>query len=178
VKVQGETIFRLAQAEKIRPFDEVCWLIGRLRRQKLNVVLAQGVFDIVHRGHVGYLRAASGIGPGTVVVVGVENDETVKRNKGGGRPINPASDRLHVLAEFVSVQLVFSYLDVPNYGRSEDYLDRYRELKPDAVVVPTWDPHLELKQWQAAETGTSVSTVTYQHENSTTVMLRRLGYEQ
>jgi cytidyltransferase-like protein len=145
MRIDDTTIFELLQEQKIRPFDEVSWLIRRLRAQGLQVVLAQGVFDIVYLGHVGYLQAAARVHPKTVVVVGVENDESVRRNKGVQRPINPVEDRLGLLAEFLSVQLVFSYLDVPDYSRTEDYLDRYRELQPSAVAVPTWDPHLDLK---------------------------------
>jgi D-beta-D-heptose 7-phosphate kinase / D-beta-D-heptose 1-phosphate adenosyltransferase len=134
VKIEAESVFRLPQAEKVRPFDEICWLVQRLHRHGRQIVLAQGVFDIVHRGHVGYLQAARAVDLAAVVVVGIENDTSVEQNKGGGRPINPAEDRMHVLAEFVPVQLVFSYLDLPKYGDADSFMDRYRELKPDAVV--------------------------------------------
>ncbi len=144
----------------------------------MYVALAQGVFDIMHAGHVGYLREASrSLYRNGVLVVGVENDQSVSINKGMGRPINPADDRMMVLSEFTSIQLVFSYEDVPHYDKPYEYIDRYRDLHPHAIVVPSFDPHMQLKQWQAQESGTQLATVHYQHFNSTTSMLKKLGYE-
>lgn len=173
------SVRNLEPRQKIRSFDEMPGLIRSLGRAGMTVVLAQGVFDIFHVGHVGYLRAARRIDPASsVVVVGVENDETVQRNKGNRRPVNPLADRLLLLSELVSVALTFGYDDVPRYDCPEDYVDRYRTLCPATIAAADWDPHLQLKRWQASQAGTRIAAVDYRHENSTTRMLRLVGYEE
>jgi len=176
--VNAQTVPHLLQEEKIRSYDEMPGIIHELRKSGTFVALAQGVFDIMHAGHVNYLRLASRSDyKHSVLIVGIENDEAVKLNKGDLRPVNPANDRATVLSEFISIRLVFTYSDIPRYDNPNDYIDRYRDLHPHAVVVPSFDPHMELKQYQADEAGTRLMTVHYQHENSTTIMLRKLGYE-
>lgn len=164
--------------QKIRSFGEMPQLIRDLRDAGKTVFLAQGVFDIVHAGHVGLIRAARRIDPSNgVVVAGVENDETVRRNKGDTRPVNPLGDRLQVLAEFMSIAYVFGYEDIPAYSQPEDYLTRYRALGSAVFVAAAWDPHRDLKSWQTNEAGAQLVYLDYRHENSTTRMLRSVGYE-
>ncbi|HSX04896.1 MAG TPA: adenylyltransferase/cytidyltransferase family protein [Candidatus Saccharimonadales bacterium] len=170
---------RLRAEEKIHSFREMRKIIGELRNRGVTVVLAQGVFDIPHRGHIGYFRAALDIDPSnTLLIVGVENDESVKQNKGLSRPINPLTDRLHMLSEFVSVGLVFAFDDVPTYNAAETFINRYRALEPVSIAVASWDPHRGLKELQAKEAGTSLAFLDYRHENSTTRMLRRVGFKE
>lgn len=174
-----DNLHHLRPEDRVRSFDDATGLIRELGRAGLDVFLVQGVFDIVHAGHTGLLQATRRIVPArSVVVAGLENDETVRRNKGSRRPVNPLADRLRVVAEFRSVNYAFGYDDMPRYDEPQDYLDRWRALHPTAVVVPSWDPYRDLKEWQAAETGTQIVYVDYQHENSTTHMLRAVGYEE
>lgn len=176
--IDPHTIRELPAEEKVRDFGEMADILRSLRANGMTIVLAQGVFDIVHSGHVGYLRASSRIdAENCLLVVGLENDESVRRNKGEARPINPLRDRLHVISEFMSVGLVFAYEDTPRYDKPEDYIKRYQFLKAAAISVPSWDPHRKLKQWQAAQAGSELAFVQYRHVNSTTKMLKQLGYE-
>ncbi len=165
---------------RIQPFDEMPELISQLGQAGLRVFLVQGVFDIVHAGHTGLFQATRGILPANgVIVAGLENDETVRANKGDGRPVTTLDDRLKVVGEFRSVDFVFGYTGPPpRYDHPEDYLDRWRTLGPAAVVAASWDPHRDLKQWQADQTGVDLALVDYRHENSTTRMLRQIGYEE
>lgn len=173
-----EDIRRRPPEEKIVTFDEMCRLVPRLGAVGIRTWVAQGVCDIVHRGHVGYFREGKNVAPvNGLLVAGIECDESVRLNKGSKRPINSEAERADVLAEFMSIDLVFIYPDCPRYTHPQDYIDRYRALSPDAIVVPSWDPYLPLKEWQAAEAGTRLALVQYQHVNSTTRMLREVGYE-
>jgi rfaE bifunctional protein nucleotidyltransferase chain/domain len=71
-------------------------------------VFTNGVFDILHRGHVTYLDRARSFGAS--LIVGVNTDESVRRlGKEGGRPVNPLEDRLAVLAALQSVSLVVPF---------------------------------------------------------------------
>lgn len=174
-----EDVRHLPPEEKVRPFSEMSALIRSLIKVGADVHVAQGGFDWFHVGHLGYLRAARRLCSASgIVIVGVENDEVLRLNKTAQRPINPAADRADILSELVSVDLAFIYEDVPRYDHPEDFMDRYRELCPTSVVVPTWDPNLTLKQAQAEASGTQLALVDYRHENSTTLLLRRIGFQE
>ena len=72
------------------------------------VVMTNGVFDLLHRGHVAYLEAARALGAS--LVVAVNSDASVKRlGKGDGRPLNGLDDRMAVLAALAAVDLVVPF---------------------------------------------------------------------
>jgi len=96
----------LRQDDKGRVVDRST-LIERVRvaREKgLRVVLANGCFDVLHAGHVRYLEGAKSLGD--LLVVGVNSDEQVSKQKGVGRPILPARERAELVASLESVDLV------------------------------------------------------------------------
>lgn len=69
-----------------------------------RLVFTNGAFDILHRGHVAYLAFARS--QGDALVVGLNSDASVRRNKGDKRPINPEQDRAHVLLGLRAVDFV------------------------------------------------------------------------
>jgi rfaE bifunctional protein nucleotidyltransferase chain/domain len=82
-------------------------LIARVaiaRRGGARVVFANGCFDLLHVGHVRYLEAARGLGD--LLVVGVNGDEQVRRQKGEGRPFLPERERAEVIAALRAVDYV------------------------------------------------------------------------
>lgn len=90
-----------------------------------TIVFTNGCFDIIHAGHVGYLADARKLG--RRLVVAINNDESVRRLKGAGRPINPVERRMAVLAGLEAVDWVVSFgEDTP-----ENLL---RVLQPDVLV--------------------------------------------
>jgi rfaE bifunctional protein nucleotidyltransferase chain/domain len=83
-------------------------LPGRIAALSRPLVFTNGVFDIVHRGHVTYLDQARSLG--AALVVGVNTDASARRlDKGTGRPLNPLEDRLAVLAALESVSLAIAF---------------------------------------------------------------------
>jgi rfaE bifunctional protein nucleotidyltransferase chain/domain len=90
-------------AAKILSRDE---LLARLKRPRTErVVFTNGVFDVLHRGHVEYLARARSLGD--LLVVAVNTDASVRRlGKGADRPVNPEDDRAFVLAGLESVGYV------------------------------------------------------------------------
>jgi len=80
--------------------------VARLRRRRpgTRVVLANGLFDLLHAGHVRYLRAASRLGD--VLVVAVNDDRSAAALRGRGRPIVPARDRALLVASLEGVDAV------------------------------------------------------------------------
>lgn len=76
----------------------------RLVADNKKLVFTNGCFDILHRGHVSYIAFARN--QGDALVVGLNSDASVRRNKGDGRPINAEEDRAYVLASLRAVDYV------------------------------------------------------------------------
>jgi D-glycero-beta-D-manno-heptose 1-phosphate adenylyltransferase len=149
---------------KISPAAELQARVARLRRP---IVFTNGVFDVLHRGHVTYLAQARALGAS--LIVGVNSDASVKRlGKGDDRPVNALADRMAVLAALESVSLVTSFdEDTP--------LGLILACRPDVLVKGgDWQPvnivgALEVRGW-----GGSVHSIPFEHERSTTALLERI----
>ena len=81
--------------------DQAAAFADGIRARGGTVVFTNGVFDLLHPGHVRYLRAARALGD--ALVVGVNSDRSVRSNKGPSRPINPERERAEVLLALDSV---------------------------------------------------------------------------
>jgi D-beta-D-heptose 7-phosphate kinase/D-beta-D-heptose 1-phosphate adenosyltransferase len=90
-----------------------------------RIVFTNGVFDILHPGHVRYLQAARA--HGDLLIVGLNSDASVRRNKGPERPINPELERAEVLAALACVDAVSIFDD-------ETPADIIRRVQPDVLV--------------------------------------------
>ena len=95
-----------------------------LRREK-KIVFTNGCFDIIHAGHVRYLTAAKNFGD--VLIVGLNDDESVRRLKGASRPINSQDDRAEVLLGLKAVDHVIFFGE----QTAENLI---AEVKPDVYV--------------------------------------------
>jgi D-glycero-beta-D-manno-heptose 1-phosphate adenylyltransferase len=80
---------------------EAVALVDALRRQGKSIVFTNGVYDLLHPGHVRYLHAARAFGD--ALIVGVNSDRSVRANKGPGRPVNPELERAEVIAALAAV---------------------------------------------------------------------------
>jgi D-glycero-beta-D-manno-heptose 1-phosphate adenylyltransferase len=89
---------------KIVSLDEIAERAHELRTGGKKIVATNGCFDLLHVGHVRYLKAARALGD--VLAVGVNGDQSVRKLKGPGRPLNSEKDRAEVLAALESVNLV------------------------------------------------------------------------
>ena len=103
--------------------QDVVLRVAALRRP---LVFTNGVFDILHRGHVSYLDQAAALG--AALVVGVNDDASARRlGKGPDRPLNGVADRMAVLAALASVDLVIPFAeDTP--------IELIRIVHPDVLV--------------------------------------------
>jgi cytidyltransferase-like protein len=163
---------------KIVTYQEAATKIRENRERGLKVVLAQGVFDIVHVGHLEYLRRAKLACD--LLFVGIENDLCVRSNKGDERPFNNLENRLEFLSQLQSVDFAFGFDDAPLYSDPASrgaYILRFRELNPNAIAVTTWDSNTNLKELQANEAGIELLYVDSAKRDSTTRLLRAIGYE-
>jgi D-beta-D-heptose 7-phosphate kinase/D-beta-D-heptose 1-phosphate adenosyltransferase len=98
---------REPRAESRFGLDAALDLVRRVRAAGGRLVFTNGVFDLVHPGHVRYLQAARKLGD--ALVVGVNSDRSVRANKGPSRPLNPEAERAEVLAalQCVDCAIVF-----------------------------------------------------------------------
>jgi rfaE bifunctional protein nucleotidyltransferase chain/domain len=88
---------------------ETTAFVARERAAGRRIVFTNGVFDILHPGHVRYLRAARALGD--ILIVGLNADESVKRNKGPQRPLNPEQERAEMLAALECVDAVVIFAE-------------------------------------------------------------------
>ena len=99
--------------------------IERLRAAGKTVVFTNGVFDLLHVGHLRYLQQARALGD--ALIVGVNSDRSVRANKGAGRPITPEAERVEILGALACVDGVVVFdEDTPH--------DIIAALQPDVLV--------------------------------------------
>ena len=90
-----------AAAARISSADEAAGFAAEIRARGGKVVFTNGVFDLLHPGHVRYLQDARGLGD--ALIVGVNSDRSVRSNKGRDRPVNPERERAEVLLALAPV---------------------------------------------------------------------------
>jgi len=115
-------------SSKILSRDALRRLVGEWRSHHEQIVLANGCFDLLHVGHVRYLRGAKALGG--KLVVALNSDASVRRIKGEGRPFMPASERLEILAALSDVDALVVF-DEP------DVRALIREIRPDVQAKGT-----------------------------------------
>jgi cytidyltransferase-like protein len=137
-----------------------------------GLVVATGVFDLLHIGHLRFLEAARHLG--SELVVGIEGDERVRRWKGPSRPVQSQEDREAIIAALRVVDRVFviegERVD-PEY-----YVELLQPLRPRYLAVTADDPFLNEKRQAMATIDVEVRVVTPRIENySTTHLVALLG---
>ena len=104
---------------------ELAAIVSEAKLQHESIVMTNGCFDFLHAGHVAYLEEAKSLGDR--LIVAVNDDESVRRLKGDGRPVNALQDRMAVLAGLAAVDWVVPF--------SEDTPARLiQEMMPDVLV--------------------------------------------
>jgi rfaE bifunctional protein nucleotidyltransferase chain/domain len=141
--------------------------LARIARLPRPLVFTNGVFDVLHRGHVAYLDDARALGASLVVAVNA--DASVRRlGKGDDRPLNPLDDRMAVLAALSAVDLVVPFdADTPR--------DMIVACRPD-VLVKGGDYSADTTAG-AAETiaaGGRFVAIPFAFDRSTSALLRRI----
>jgi len=114
--------------EKILSREELRGRVESWRRAGEQITLANGAFDLLHVGHVRYLRGAKALGGR--LVVAVNSDDSVRALKGEGRPVMPAEERAEIVAALADVDavVIFPELDVRAI---------IREIRPDVQAKGT-----------------------------------------
>jgi rfaE bifunctional protein nucleotidyltransferase chain/domain len=105
--------------------DEARCLVDQLRATGKTVVFTNGVFDLLHIGHLRYLQHARGLGD--ALVVGLNSDRSVRLNKGPDRPITPEAERAEILEALACVDSVVIFDE-------ETPRDLILAIQPDVLV--------------------------------------------
>lgn len=151
---------------KILPLDTLARKMETLRRRGKRIVFTNGCFDLLHVGHVRYLRQARALGD--VLVVAVNSDRSVRKLKGETRPIQNEQDRLEILASLDSVDYVTLFdEDTP--------LAVIERLQPDVLVKGgDWPRHRIVGRNVVEKRGGRVVTIPYVEGASTTDLVRKI----
>ena len=94
---------------KIKNISQLKRLVRRAQKLRKRVVFANGCFDLIHVGHIRYLREAKA--QGDLLVVGINSDVSVARLKGSGRPLQSEAERCEILGSFECVDYVTVFDD-------------------------------------------------------------------
>ncbi|HUH58479.1 MAG TPA: D-glycero-beta-D-manno-heptose 1-phosphate adenylyltransferase [Candidimonas sp.] len=139
---------------------------GSLRRP---LVFTNGVFDILHRGHVSYLDTAAQLG--ATLIVAINTDDSVRRlGKGADRPLNPQEDRAALLAALACVTVV-------TYFHEDTPQALIEQLRPDIIVkggdydMETLPETASVKRW-----GGRAVAIPFEFQRSTTALLKKIRY--
>jgi rfaE bifunctional protein nucleotidyltransferase chain/domain len=149
---------------KIVPPEE---LAGRLRALDRPLVFTNGVFDVLHRGHVTYLAESRELGAS--LILALNSDSSVKRlGKGPDRPVNPLEDRLAVAAALESVSLV-TWFD------EDTPLSLILKCRPDVLVKGgDWPIEKIVGAKEVLAWGGDVRSIAFRFERSTSELLLRI----
>ncbi|MCI0573583.1 MAG: adenylyltransferase/cytidyltransferase family protein [Myxococcaceae bacterium] len=151
---------------KVRTLEQVAAAVAEHRASGRTVALANGVFDLLHVGHVRYLEGAKSLAD--VLVVAVNSDASTRGYKGPSRPIIPESERAELVAALACTDLVlvFGEPDVRNIIRT---------LRPDVHVKGTdYRPEDIPERDEVSAYGGRVAVAGDPKDHSTTALAERL----
>lgn len=144
-----------------------CELVERIAALPRPRVMTNGVFDLLHRGHVSYLAQARELGAS--LVVAVNSDHSVRRlNKSAERPVNTCDDRMALLAALASTSLITVFDDATA-------LPLVTMIQPDIYVKGADYPVEQTPEGRAVSAyGGRAVAIPFLHYTSTTALIARL----
>ena len=154
------------QGKFLRDEAQIRRAVARARQNGSRIVFTNGCFDILHRGHITYLERAKALGD--ILVVGLNDDDSVRRLKGADRPVNPLADRISVVAALGCVDHVLAFA-------GDTAHEPIRMVRPD-VFVKGGDyaakplPEVDFVE----ELGGRIRLLEYVDNNSTSRLIERI----
>jgi len=127
---------------KIREISGLIQEVEQIKRRGKTVVFTNGCFDLLHAGHIRLLEASKRLGD--VLVVAVDDDESIRRLKGDGRPILKQDERLRILAALDSVDFLCPF-------SSPELKELLDQLKPDVLTKGANYSHSQIRGREVVE---------------------------
>jgi len=150
----------IVQAEELPP------LIEKLKSEGKKIVFTNGCFDLLHAGHAHYLNECKKLGD--VLVVGINDDSSIRRLKGEKRPILPLEARAYLLASLRAVDLVVPF-------KEDTPIKLIEIVKPDVLVKGgDWSPERIVGADFVRSYGGRVVTVPFEFDLSTTKIVETI----
>ncbi len=149
-----------------RNSDDLITLISQLKSENKKIVFTNGVFDILHRGHVEYLNEARNLGD--ILIVGLNSDSSVKSIKGENRPVVNENDRACVLSNLKPVDFVVIFDEDNPY-------ELIKKILPDVLVKGgDWKKSDIIGADIVEKSGGKVLSIKYLDNYSTTSIIERI----
>jgi rfaE bifunctional protein nucleotidyltransferase chain/domain len=156
----------MLSTSKILTREELRRQVEAWRAQGEKITLANGCFDLLHVGHIRYLRAAKQLGGR--LVLAINSDESVRALKGSGRPLMPAEERAEILAALSDVDAIVIFTE-------PDVAAVIRAIRPDVHAKGTdYTAQNVPERDVVSECGGRVAIVGDPKDHSATEIIRRL----
>lgn len=168
VRHKGNFIIKTSMIDNIKTINAKILneLITDFKNSKKKIVFTNGVFDIIHAGHVDFLKKAKDLGD--ILIVGINSDQSVKSNKGNNRPINSINERIKVLSSIEYVDLIIEFHD-------KTPLNIIKMISPDFLVKGGDYKLSKIAGYDFVKKNKgTVKTIKFEHFVSTTKILDKL----
>lgn len=136
-----------------------------------NNVLVGGCFDVLHIGHIRFLKKAKSLG--NYLIVLLESDENIKKLKGVNRPFHNVKERKEVLE---SLRYVDEIITLPKIIDNKIYDNLVKKIKPDIIAITEGDLLIERKQEQAKSVGAELKIIKKYKSHSSSKIADLLGF--
>lgn len=140
--------------------------------RKLSKVLVGGCFDILHYGHIYFLKEAKALG--NYLIVALESDESVKRLKGKKRPIHSQDQRKESLE---SLKFVDEVINLKPLKNDQEYLELVKKINPQIIALTQGDSLLEKKREHAKKVGAILVEIPKVKVSSTSTITKLLNLD-
>ncbi len=148
---------------QILSINQAIKLAKELHNQNKTIVLVGGCFDILHIGHIDFLKKAKV--KGDILLIFLESDEKIKKLKGKDRPIFTQRERAEVLANLKFVDYIIL---LPNFNSNQMYDNLIVKIKPDILAVTKNDPNIKHLDRQSKLISAKIAMVNSKIENIST----------
>lgn len=155
--------------KKVLTIEEATEISKKLKEQGKTIVLAGGCFDVLHIGHIIFLKNARKYGDFLFVLL--ESDEKIKEIKGKNRPINDQSDRAEILSSFYFVDYIIL---LPLFKTNIEYDNLIKAIKPVIIATTKGDKLKFHKKRQAKLVNAKVVEVIKNISNKSTTKLIKI----
>ncbi len=152
--------------KKVQSPDRLARIRVNLRLKSQKIVFTNGCFDILHRGHIHLFRQSKRLGD--VLVVAVNDDDSIRRIKGHGRPVFPLEERLEVLSALSDIDYLVAFSqDTPR--------ELIKKVQPDVLVKGgDWQPEDVVGKEEVEAEGGRVMIIPYLEGRSTTEIIQKI----
>ncbi len=140
--------------DKIIKFDDLEESVKKIKQKSETIILVGGCFDVLHEGHLRFLKNAKNLNG--KLIVALEPDHSITKLKGKERPINSQISRAKILSNLPETDIIIL---LPQLSGFYDYFRLVQKIKPDIIAITKGDPRKSEKEQQVKENGGEVVEV-------------------